>query len=179
VVALAVVATGVVVLWWMGRVWWCVERDPTFFVAEVGSAHNSQHVFDWYSFSHLLHGVVFFWALWLVWRKWPTFKRWALPAAVAIETAWEVLENSPIVIDRYRQTMASGYEGDSIVNSVGDIGFCVAGFYLARLLGWKLSLALFAVLELVMLWFIRDNLTLNVVMLAYPFEFIKNWQTGM
>ncbi len=170
--------SGVLALWAMGRVWWCGQRDPRFFVAQVDSACNSQHVFDWYSFSHLLHGVIFFWVLWWLGKRWATLKPWALPVAVLVETAWEVLENSPMVIDRYRQTMATGYEGDSIVNAVGDIAFCVAGFYVAQRIGFKASVALFVVLELVMLWFIRDNLTLNVVMLLYPFDFIRQWQMG-
>ena len=89
-----------------------------------------------------------------------------------------MLENSPWVIERYRQTTAEGYAGDSIVNMLGDLTFCVAGYYLARLLGWKLSLALFVALELVMLSFIRDNLTRNGVMLIYPFEAVRQWQMG-
>ncbi len=168
----------VAAMWAMGRVWWCKHRDPRWFVSETGSDHNSQHWFDWYSFSHVLHGVVFFWALWGLSRKWPAVKRWALPGAVLVEAAWEVLENSPMVIARYRQTASVDYTGDSIVNSVGDLAFCVAGFYLAKALGWKLSLAVFVVLEVVMLIFIRDNLTLNVVMLIYPFEAVRAWQMG-
>ncbi len=175
---------GVGLLRAMGRVWWCVERDARVFVADTSSVHNSQHFFDWYSFSHLLHGVVFFWGLWwLVRWLFPSSGvrgrlAWMLAVSVVVEAAWEVLENSSRVIDRYRETAASGYAGDSIVNSLGDLAFCVAGFYLARAMGWWKSLAVFVALELVMLWFIRDNLTLNVLMLAYPFEAVRQWQIG-
>ena len=174
---LVVILIGVVWLHLAGRVWWCACRTPTIFIADPATQHNSQHVFDWYSFSHLLHGVLFFVALhaglpWLA-------LRWKLLVAVVIETAWEIVENSPMVIERYRSATASlGYEGDSIVNSVGDILFCVAGFFLARALGWKWSLGVFVVIELVMLAAIRDNLTLNVVMLLYPLQAIKAWQMG-
>lgn len=160
----------------IGRVFWCACGRLTLFVADTGSAHNSQHFFDWYSFSHLLHGVFFFFPLWwMSQRGWIT-QRWMLPIALLVESAWELLENSPIVINRYRQTASVDYAGDSIVNAVGDLAFCVAGFYLARALGWRWSLAVFVVLELVMLVAIRDNLTLNVVMLIYPFPAIRDWQ---
>ncbi len=174
-VTVAAMLVGVAWLHLAGRVWWCQCATPTIFVADPATAHNSQHVFDWYSFSHLLHGVIFFLAL--QWAMPKLAVSWKLAIAVLVETAWEVLENSPIVIERYRTATASlGYEGDSIVNSVGDILFCVAGFFLARAIGWRGSLALFVVIELVMLVAIRDNLTLNVVMLIYPLQAIKTWQ---
>lgn len=173
----AAVGVMLLYLWLAGRVWWCACGTPTFFVADPATAHNSQHVFDWYSFSHLLHGVIFLLVLQLSAPR--LGAGWKLAIAVGIEAAWEMVENSPIVINRYREaTAALGYAGDSIVNSVGDLGFMVAGFFLARAIGWKWSLALFVALELVMLWAIRDNLTLNVVMLLWPLESIKTWQLG-
>ncbi len=118
------------------------------------SAENSQHLADWYSFSHVIHGLIFYALAHLFWRKWSLFDgapaRWALPIAVAIEASWEVLENSPMIIDRYRAvTVSFGYSGDSIVNSMADIGWMVAGFWLASRLPWKASLALAAGLRTV------------------------------
>jgi hypothetical protein len=96
-----------------------------------------------------------------------------------VEAGWEILENSPIIIDRYRSATASlGYNGDSIVNSTGDLLSCAVGYALAQRIGWKWSIGLFVVIELVMLLMIRDNLTLNVIMLLYPIEAIKRWQGG-
>ena len=177
------VALTVVVLRVAGRVWWCACGTPVLFVADPSTPHNSQHVFDWYSFSHLLHGVIFFWVLQWTMPRLPARLRparaWWLVIAVAVEAAWEVLENSPIIINRYREaTAALGYEGDSIVNSVGDLAFCVAGYFLARAIGWKASPAVFLVVEVVMVVAIRDNLTLNVLMLLWPSEAIKALQMG-
>lgn len=176
-------ASGVVVLGALaylratGRLWWCACRTPTPFSWDTQSSHNSQHLLDAYSFSHVLHGVLFFWALaWLLPR---VSLGWRLFLAVVIETAWEVVENSPFVIERYRAATASlGYEGDTIVNITGDLLSCVAGFLLARAIGPRWSLVAFVAIELVMLWAIRDNLTLNVVMLFWPIEAIKQWQMG-
>lgn len=173
----AVVAAGVAWLAFSGRVWWCACRTPSVFIADPATAHNSQHVFDWYSFSHLLHGVLFF--LLLQWSFPKLALSWKLAIAVAIETVWEVVENSPMVIERYRSATASlGYEGDSIVNSVGDVAFMAAGFFLSRAIGWKASVALFVAIEIGMLFAIRDNLSLNVLMLLWPLESVKAWQSG-
>jgi hypothetical protein len=160
-----------------GRVWWCACRTPTPFSTDVNSMHNSQHLLDAYSFSHLLHGVLFFGILWLVARKMDW--RWRFLIAMIIEAGWEVLENSPMVIERYRSATSSlGYSGDSIVNSAGDLLSCALGFFLAQRIGWKWSLALIIGVELIMLALIRDNLTLNIIMLIAPIEAIKRWQTG-
>lgn len=137
--------------------------------------HNSQHVIDWYTPSHVLHGLLFYGLLWLTLRRWSVAAR--LVVAAGIEVAWELLENSPIIIDRYRaQTAALGYEGDSIANSVADVASCVLGFLIARRVGLWPSVALFVAAELFTLWWIRDNLTLNVVMLLYPIDAIRQWQ---
>lgn len=170
-------AVTVVVLRMEGRIWWCACRTPTPFSIHVSSSHNSQHLFDPYSFSHLLHGLIFFFVLrWLVPRiAWS----WRALMALAIEAGWEILENSPIIIERYRAATASlGYSGDSIVNSVGDLVSCALGLLIARGFGWKVSLAVFLLVELSMLWLIRDNLTLNVIMLVAPIDAIRRWQMG-
>lgn len=170
----------VVMVAWLrlaGQPWWCACGTPSVFIADPATMHNSQHVFDWYSFSHLLHGVIFFLLLaWLVPKLGTALK---LLVATAIEAAWEVVENSPIVIERYRNaTAAVGYSGDSIVNSVGDLLFMAAGFFVARAIGWKGSVVLFLVLEIGTVLAIRDNLTLNVIMLLWPLEGIRQWQSG-
>jgi Protein of unknown function (DUF2585) len=136
---------------------------------------TSQHLLDPYSLSHVLHGVILFWLL----R--PLADRvslpWRMVAAMAIEIGWEVLENSPWIVARYRQeTAALDYTGDSMVNALGDLASAIVGFAIAARFSWKVAVALFVVLELWMLWLARDNLTLNVLMLLHPIEAIKQWQ---
>jgi hypothetical protein len=167
----------IIYLRFQGRIWWCACRSIKPISIHVASQHNSQHLLDAYSLSHMLHGILFFGILWLF------RKRLSLPAraaiAAAIEIAWEMLENSPIIINRYRTTtMALGYTGDSIVNSLGDILSFVAGFYLARKLGLWWSIGIFLGVELLMLFLMRDNLTLNVLMLLWPIDAIRRWQSG-
>jgi hypothetical protein len=144
----------------------------------AGTVHgpeNSQQIADWYSLSHVLHGLLFYAALWAVARRWPVGVR--LVVATAIEAGWELLENSPLIIDRYRAaTLAWGYSGDSIVNSMSDILFMIAGFLIARRLAPWQAVTLGVALELVALAAIRDNLTLNVLMLLYPVDAIRQWQ---
>jgi len=170
-------AFAVVYLRWHGRVWWCACGHYYPVSLHVQSMHNSQHVFDPYSLSHVLHGILFFGILWLF-RRWLSLDMRAAIAA-SIEIGWELLENSPIIINRYRSaTVSLGYTGDSIANSLGDIASFVAGFYVARKLGWRASVAIFVAVELLMLWLIRDNLTLNVLMLLWPIDAIRKWQAG-
>jgi hypothetical protein len=136
---------------------------------------TSQHFLDPYSLSHVLHGVIFYWALRLLPDKIPL--RWRLVAALALETGWELLENSPWVIERYRQETASlDYTGDSILNSLGDVLVTIVGFIFASRYSWKISVAVLVAFELWMLYLARDNLTLNILMLLYPLESIKQWQ---
>ena len=130
---------------------------------------------------HFTHGLIMYFVAWLLWVRWGLFggrlARWALPIAVLVEAAWEVTENTPLVIDRYRAvTVSWGYSGDSIVNSTADIGWMVIGFLVAARIPWKASVALAIGLELLTLWTIRDNLTLNVIMLFWPVEAIRQWQ---
>ena len=147
----------------------------------VQSDQNSQQITDWYSFSHVTHGLIMYFAAWLLWIRLGLFggrpARWALPIAVLVEAAWEVIENTPMIIDRYREvTISWGYAGDSMVNSLSDIAWMIAGFLLAaRIPAWA-SVSLAAFFELFTLWAIRDNLTLNVLMLFWPLEAVRQWQ---
>nr|WP_326525253.1 DUF2585 domain-containing protein [Sphingomonas sp.] len=138
---------------------------------------NSQHIADWYTPSHIIHGFLFYALGWLVLRRRPPGERLIL--AVAIEAAWEVLENSPIIINRYREaTIALGYTGDSIINSVADVAWMALGFAFARRAPVWATVALGVAFELLTLWVIRDNLALNVLMLVSPVEAIRTWQSG-
>ena len=143
------------------------------------SPETSQQVADWYSFSHIIHGFLFYGAAHLLARGRPGIRIWALAAAVLVEGGWELLENSPLIIDRYREaTVAVGYSGDSILNSLCDIGWMAFGFWVAgRLPAWA-TVALAIGFELMTLVIIRDNLTLNVLMLVWPVDAIRIWQGG-
>jgi hypothetical protein len=171
----AVVLIAITAEWWMGRV--LLSPDGTFgwWEPDIWSAHQSQRVLDPYSVSHIVHGFLFFGLLHLVARRQPVTTRLVL--AVALEAIWEVLENSPIIIDRYRAvTIAQGYIGDSILNSMSDIVMAAAGFVAASRLRVAYSVALVVTAEVVMLLLIRDNLTLNIIMLVWPLDGIREWQ---
>ncbi|MEM9701226.1 MAG: DUF2585 family protein, partial [Planctomycetota bacterium] len=170
-----------------GRVW-IDDSGVRAFVASPDSPETSQHLADPYTFTHLLHGVVLFWPLtWAARRRlperWRAFPGGAVSAAfvfcAVLEAGWELLENSTAVINRYRaNTAALGYSGDAIVNSLGDLVACLAGFLLARQIGGKASAALFLAVELALLVAIRDGLLLSVVMLAVPLEGLQAWQAA-
>ncbi|MGQ0542246.1 MAG: DUF2585 family protein [Blastocatellia bacterium] len=178
-VAVSVTAVMTIVLWSQGRIWWCKSGDYSLYVNEAwNSSHTSQHLFDPYTFTHILHGVMFFWITGLLFSK--LANEWQFLIATIAETAWEVLENSSFIIDKYRENTASlDYFGDSIANSIGDVAACAVGFWIALKLGWWKSLIFFVVVELVLLLWIRDGLLLNIVMLVYPIEAIKTWQTAI
>jgi len=163
-------------LYVQGRLWWCKLGDYAIYVNEAwNSSHTSQHLFDPYTFTHLLHGVLFFWMTCLIFSR--LSPNWQFFIAVLAEAAWEVFENSNFIIEKYRQNTASvDYFGDSIFNSVGDLLAAAAGFWISFKLGWQRSLLFFFVVEIALLFWIRDNLLLNIVMLIYPQEAIKEWQ---
>jgi Protein of unknown function (DUF2585) len=160
-----------------GHRWWCKCGQWNLWSGDTRSFHNSQHLFDPYSLSHISHGILFCGlCAWLL----PKARfAWWLVAAMAIEVAWEILENTPFVINRYRAaTISLDYYGDSVANSFGDVLSCFCGFLIARYLGLWRSIVLLVVLEMVLLFWIRDNLLLNVVMLIHPVDAIRAWQSG-
>jgi hypothetical protein len=166
-----------ILLFAMGRPPICPCGTISLWHGVVQSNQNSQQLSDWYSFSHIIHGFIFLGLTrWLI----PHRPLWAgLVLALGIEGAWEILENSPIIIDRYREvTMAYGYSGDSILNSLSDAMFMILGFVAASRMRWWQTVGLALAFELFTLWAIRDNLTLNVLMLVSPIEAVKDWQAG-
>jgi hypothetical protein len=176
--ALGVIAIAATILLAMGRVPICQCGTIKLWLGDINTSEGSQHISDWYSFSHIIHGIFFYWFFRTISRK-------KLPIglcllfAVGVEAGWELLENSPLIINRYREgTIALNYYGDSVLNSVCDILFCVLGFFLAAYLPVWATISLVIAMELGVGYAIRDNLTLNIIMLIHPFEFIKNWQTG-
>lgn len=174
---LGVIVLQALALHLMGHVAICKCGTIKLWHGITNSSENSQHIADWYTFSHVLHGLIFYAVLHVLMPK----ASWAtrLAAAVAIEAGWEVVENTDFIINRYRSaTISLDYYGDSILNSVMDNVAMVAGFLLARAIPVAASVVLFFALELFMLWAIRDNLTLNVLMLLWPVEGIAKWQAG-
>jgi hypothetical protein len=178
IVALVLFLAQIAILYAMGRIPICECGYVKLFEPGVNSPGNSQHLADWYTPSHIIHGFLFYGLGWLILRRAPLSARLSL--AVLIEAAWEVAENSPLIIDRYRTaTMALGYSGDSILNSAMDTVFMALGFlFAARVPVWlTISVAIF--FELFTGWLIRDNLTLNVLMLVWPVEAVRTWQGAL
>jgi hypothetical protein len=174
---IVVVAAALVQLHRQGRIWVCSCGDVRLWVGNTWSPENSQQFLDPYSFTHLLHGFIFYGLLALIIPRWPL--AWRLWLAVSFEALWEIVENTNFIIDRYRGvTVAIGYQGDTILNSLGDILSFGVGFMLARRLGLFRSVGVFVVTEVVLLIWIRDSLTLNVIMLVWPIDAIKAWQMG-
>lgn len=178
-ISLAVVAIMAVALRLEGRIPWCTCGYIKFWHGVVASSQNSQHLFDWYSFTHVIRGLGFYLLLWLVDRKKRLSFGAKLVIAIGLAASWEIIENSNFVINRYRAaTISLDYYGDSIINSIGDIIAMAAGFWFAsRARIWQ-SIALFVAIELVLAYVIRDNLTLNILMLLHPIESIRRWQAG-
>ena len=157
-----------------GRLWLCA-CGPRFWSGNTCSSENSQQFLDPYSFTHVLHGIVFFSLLKLLLPR--VRPMWRFCLTIAIEAGWELLENTNLVINRYREaTAALGYTGDTVVNSLGDILCCALGFMIARALGRRRSVILFVATEVVLLFWIRDGLILNIIMLIHPIQAIRTWQ---
>jgi hypothetical protein len=175
---LVLIAATAAILLAMGRPPICTCGTVKLWHGLVNSSENSQHLSDWYSFSHVIHGFLFYGAGWVLFRRFlPVPARLLL--AVALEGGWEILENSPIIIDRYRTaTIALGYTGDSVLNSLSDIGMMMLGFWFALRAPVKVTVLTAIAFELFTLWAIRDNLTLNVLMLVAPVDTIRVWQGG-
>src|SRR5437868_677094 len=174
--ALILAAVGAIELA-MGRNPICTCGTVELWVGARDSPKTSQMLADWYSLSHIVHGLLFYAGLWLIARRWPAERRFLL--ALLIEAGWEVIENTPMVIDRYRATTAAlGYTGDSIINSLSDIVMMALGFLIARKLPVRTAILLLILLELVPLYVIRDNLTLNLIALIAPNQAIQAWQAG-
>ncbi len=176
-VSIAIVIAALILVRLEGRAWWCACNVPSLWSGDVWGSHNSQHLLDPYSFTHVFHGFLICGLL--IWTIPRMAYAWRFCLAVLLECAWEVLENSAMVIERYRAaTAAQGYSGDSVANVFGDVATCAAGFWLASRLGVWRTVLLAIVLEIVLLIWIRDNLSLNILMLIWPIEAIKTWQTG-
>ncbi|MCA1492978.1 DUF2585 domain-containing protein [Ensifer sp. NBAIM29] len=177
IACLGVIAVQMLVQHLMGRLWICECGYVNLWEGAVNSSGNSQHIADWYTPSHIIHGFLFYGLGHLLLRGKPLSARLLL--ATAIEAAWEIAENTPVVINRYRSaTISLDYFGDSILNSTMDTLAMAAGFLLASRLPVAMTIALAIALELFTGWMIRDNLTLNVLMLVWPLDSVKVWQAG-
>jgi hypothetical protein len=145
----------------------------------VSSPENSQHLTDWYTFSHVIHGFGFYWLFWLLAQRLPASLGLGFALAAGLEVSWEILENTPLIIDRYRESgLAQGYAGDSVVNSIADTLSMMLGFGMARILPVQVVLMSAIAMEIATAYMIRDNLLLNIVQLIHPTELISNWQLG-
>jgi hypothetical protein len=175
--AVAVSLAMAIILHLMDQPLWCKCGGLTPWSWDIWSSHNSQHLVDPYFFTHVLHGVVLCGLLyWL--PQWVSESSRFL-TAVVLEAGWEILENSPMVIERYRAaTISKDYFGDSIFNSGGDLIACIVGYLLARQLGFRRSMVFFLLMEMCLLLTIRDSLLLNVLMLIWPLDAVKQWQIG-
>ncbi len=172
---LSVLVTMIFLLRMQGRIWWCKIGDYSLWSGDIFGSHNSQHLFDPYSFTHVLHGFLGCWLITLIFRKVPF--AWQLFLMIFFESCWELLENSSFVIERYRTaTISLDYYGDSIINSISDVLCCSFGFWLAFKLKFRWSLGVFLLTEIVLIFLVHDSLLINILMLIYPIDAIKEWQ---
>ena len=177
ILSLGFIAAMAIVMYAMGREVMCSCGYIKLWHGLVQSSENSQHIFDWYTFTHIIHGLVFYLLISLFGKRLSFWQK--LATAVFLESAWEVLENTDFIINRYREgTISLNYFGDSIINAIGDVAAMAAGFWFAAKKPVWMSLALYIVIEVFLLFWIRDNFTLNVIMILFPIEGIKTWQTG-
>lgn len=176
-ITLAIVIATAAILLWMGRIPMCKCGYIKLLHLETMSSENSQHLMDWYTPSHVLHGFIFYVLLWLFARRLDV--GWRLAIATLIEAAWEIAENTDAIINRYREvTIALDYFGDSVLNSVADIMAMFVGFWLARRLPIWASVAIVIIAEVVVISAIRDGLALNILMLLYPLDAVRDWQAA-
>jgi hypothetical protein len=173
----AMLATQFLVLVLMGQPLSCECGHIDLWHASASGSETSQHFADWYSLTHVAHGFVFYFLIWLLAPKAPSAIIFVL--ALGFEAGWEILENTPLVIERYRQTaLAAGYFGDSVVNSIGDTLAMILGFVVARKVPVWFSIVVLIGLELFLVFAIHDNLTLNIIQLVYPLDAISQWQAN-
>ncbi len=173
----AIIAIAAAYLWSIGRAPICTCGEIKFWYGDIMGAGNSQHLTDWYTPSHFLHGPIFYGIAWLVARR--LSFGWRLVLATLVEAAWEVAENTDAVINLYREAGAIGYFGDAVINSVSDIGMMILGFWLASRLPIWVTLLIFVAFEGLTIWLIRDGLLFNIIMLAYPLDAIASWQNEL
>ena len=179
--AFILLAVTLAVLFAMDRPPICECGYVSLWHGDINSSGNSQHLSDWYTPSHIIHGMLFYGLGWLLFVRLGlggrSAARWSFTLAIALEAAWEIIENTPLVIDRYRSvTVNWGYSGDSIINSMADLGWMSLGFYLALKLPVRVTVVLAVAMEILTALVVRDNLTLNVVMLVWPLEVVREWQ---
>ena len=179
VTGIVIVVIAIAVLLSMGRIPFCKCGVVSVWSSDVMSSEQSQQFADPYTFTHIIHGIIFYFLLWAIFRnKLTPVQRFLI--AIGLESAWEIVENTDYVINRYREaTISLDYYGDSIFNSVGDIIAMAVGFIMAWKFPKKVTISIVVLIEFLLLYFIRDNLTINIIMLVHPIESIKNWQAGV